>query len=244
MDMDVPGRAPLEVYLLGVVEVEDVLALQRRLVYEYGERAGAALVLCEHPPTITIGRAGSRAHVLAGDDELRRWGVRTLWVNRGGGCVLHLPGQLSGYLVMPLEGSGVSVAGFVAGLRRSLVAVMEEFDLGGQVGQDGQGVLLGGERVATVGVAVRRWVAYHGFVLNVGPFLAPFGLLDAAAAGGVGRFTSMESRRQRPTSPSRVREAVIRAVEAEFGFEQHRLFTSHPLIPRASSDHVHVPCRA
>jgi len=69
----------LQTYLLGTVSFEDALALQRRLVYQVsGERSQAALIVCEHPPIITIGRQGSRAHLQLEPEDLRprRWPVR------------------------------------------------------------------------------------------------------------------------------------------------------------------------
>src|SRR5438132_90279 len=83
----------MRVYLLGQVDFEIALGFQRRLVYEVrGDRDQAALVLCEHPRLLSIGRHGSWAHIQGGMEESRRrrWPVR--WVNRGGGCLLHLPG--------------------------------------------------------------------------------------------------------------------------------------------------------
>src|SRR5437588_11512158 len=88
----------LQVYLLGTVDFEDMLQCQRRLVYEVsGDRSRAALLLCEHPPLISVGREGSREHIRFEPKDLaaREWPVR--WVNRGGGCLLHLPGQLAVY---------------------------------------------------------------------------------------------------------------------------------------------------
>src|SRR4051812_17653855 len=100
--------SPLEIYLLGTVDFDEIQQVQRRLVYDLGERerGGGTLILCEHPPTISVGRSGSRTHILADDQELRSRGVAVRWVNRGGGCVLHLPGQLVGYLAMPLAATG------------------------------------------------------------------------------------------------------------------------------------------
>ena len=66
-----PTPQPLEVYLLGLVDFEEVQALQRRMVYDLGERGGAALILCEHPPTISVGRSGSRLHLLPDDETLK-----------------------------------------------------------------------------------------------------------------------------------------------------------------------------
>src|SRR5712692_5787675 len=97
----------LQVYLLGSVDFEAALALQRLLAYRVaGDRSNAALLICEHPPLITVGRHGSRAHILCEPEELRarRWRVR--WVNRGGGSILHVPGQLAIYPVLSLDHHG------------------------------------------------------------------------------------------------------------------------------------------
>src|SRR5438445_6598332 len=85
------AESVLQVYMLGLVEFEAALALQRRLVYQVtGDPNTAALILCEHPPLITVGREGSWSHLHCdpGELQIRRWRIR--WVNRGGGCLLHL----------------------------------------------------------------------------------------------------------------------------------------------------------
>ncbi len=125
--MSLPATPPpLEVYLLGLVDFEEVQQLQRRLVYELGEgpSVGAALVLCEHPPTISVGRSGSRLHIAADDDELRALGVAVHWVNRGGGCVLHLPGQLAASLVMPLDPAALDLKRYLDGLHEAIIGVL------------------------------------------------------------------------------------------------------------------------
>src|SRR5438045_8907145 len=90
-----PALPPLEVYMLGLVDFAEVQQLQRRMVYDLGEQGGAVLLLCEHPPTISIGRAGSRAHIAPDDETLHNLGIRVYYVNRGGRCGLHRPGQLA-----------------------------------------------------------------------------------------------------------------------------------------------------
>src|SRR5260370_27197754 len=73
------AESVLQVYMLGLVEFEAALALQRRLVYQVsGDRATSALILCEHPPLITVGREGSWSHLHCSPEELRarRWRVR------------------------------------------------------------------------------------------------------------------------------------------------------------------------
>jgi lipoyl(octanoyl) transferase len=237
-----PLPPPLEIYLLGLVEFDEALRLQRRLVYELGEGGGGALVLCEHPPTISVGRSGSRAHILADDDDLRDLGIRVQWVNRGGGCLLHLPGQLVAYLMLPLGRLDLRLGRYVDGLYQVVLKVLEEFDLGGTVRRDAPGVYLGHARVASVGVAVSRGIAYHGLTLNVGPYLEPFELLDEPGHGGFPMVqTSMEARRQRPAPMARVRETFIRSIEETFGLARHHVYTDHPLIRPEPRRHAYAP---
>ena len=115
------------------------------------------------------------------------------------------------------------------GLHQAIVGVLDEFDLRGSLPADLPGVFLGQARVATVGVAVNRWIAYHGLTLNVGPFLDLFDLLDEPGIDSASlRQTSMESRRQRSTPMAKVRESMIRHLERVLGFKGT---TSTPATP-------------
>ena len=233
---------PLEIYLLGLVDFDEVQLLQRRLVYDLGESESVgALVLCEHPPTISIGRSGSRAHIAADDLELRRLGVEVRWVNRGGGTALHLPGQLNAYLSLDLQRAGLDLNGYVEGLHRALIDLLDDFNLRGGTRPGYPGVFVGNARVASIGVAVRRWIAYHGLTINVGPYLEPFRLLDEPGPDGAPlRRTSLEAQRQRPAPMPQVRESLIRNLERTFGLNRHHVFTDHPLIRRKARPHAYA----
>jgi lipoyl(octanoyl) transferase len=225
------GRTPmgsaLRVYLLGPVEFETALALQRILAFEAaGERHSAALVLCEHPPLITVGRDGSPADLRYGLDELRarRWPMR--WVNRGGGSLLHLPGQLAIYPIVPLDWRGLGLAAYVEYLQRILIAVLDDFSVQGVTRPTQPGVWVGRRLIAGVGVAVRDWVAYFGAVLNINPDLFPFRILRSAP-GDREPMTSLVRERRGPLRPALVRERLLEHFTAAFPFERTALFTSH-----------------
>ena len=99
-------REPVaEFRLLGRVPFDAFLALQSRLVYEAGGLAEPRIVvlLCEHPDLITVGRAGSRGHIRFSNDQLKHEQLGVRWISRGGGCVLHAPGQLAVYPIVPLS---------------------------------------------------------------------------------------------------------------------------------------------
>src|SRR3954454_961530 len=139
---------PLEVYLLGLVDFEEVQQLQRRMVYDLGERGGAALVLCEHPATISVGRSGSRSHITADDAGLRALGIKVYWVNRGGGCILHLPGQLAAYLALPLCPPLLHLQRYADGLHPAIVRVLAELDLPASRHPVAPAIFPGGGRIA------------------------------------------------------------------------------------------------
>jgi lipoyl(octanoyl) transferase len=224
----------LQAYLLGSVEFEAALALQRRLAYNVaGDRSHGALVLCEHPPLITVGRQGSRRHILCEPDEwrARRWQVR--WVNRGGGCLLHAPGQLAVYPVVALDALGLSVPEYVDRLQRVLLAVLDDFGVSGRARAGQPGVWVGSRLIAAVGVAVWDWVTYYGAALNVNPGLLPFRLVRCG--GAAEPMTSLERERRGPLRPSRVRERLLEHFARAFGFERTSLFSDHPALNRKTS---------
>jgi lipoyl(octanoyl) transferase len=224
----------LQAYLLGVVDFEAALALQRYLVYQVGgDRQGAALLLCEHPPLITVGRQGSRGHILCEPEELRsrRWSVR--WVNRGGGCLLHLPGQLAVYPILPLDRLGLDVQTYLERLQEVLVGVLADFSIRGETRPGQPGVWVNSRLIAGVGVAVRDWVSYYGAVLNVNPDLEPFRRVRCGGGAEL-PMTSLERERRGPPRPSLVRERLLEHFAARFRFERTSLFFNHPTLPRKS----------
>jgi lipoyl(octanoyl) transferase len=215
-----------------MLDFEAAQAWQRRLVYEVsGDRTQAALLLCEHPAQITVGRQGSRAHILCGREELRarEWPVR--WVNRGGGCLLHVPGQLAIYPVVALDHQGLGVTAYLARLQLVLCDVLAEFSILGRTRPDQAGVWVGDRLIASVGVAVHDWVAYYGAALNVYPDLEPFRLVRCSAAGD-GPMTSVARERRGPPRPAFVRQRVVEHFCNRFDVSRLSLLSDHPSLSR------------
>jgi lipoyl(octanoyl) transferase len=222
----------LQVYLLGLVDFEAALTLQRRLVYDIaGDRSSGALILCEHAPLITIGRQGSWGHVLCSAEERagRRWPVR--WVNRGGGCLLHLPGQLAIYPILALDRLDLGVQAYLDRLHTLVAAVLADFSVRTTTRPGVPGVWVGDRPVADVGVAVRSWVSYYGAALNINPDLEPFRLVQTGGPRG-GVMTSLERERHGPLRPALVRERLVECFAVQFGFARTSLFFDHPVLMR------------
>jgi lipoyl(octanoyl) transferase len=232
LDRRTPQSSALRAYLLGQVEFEAALGLQRTLVYETaGERHSASLVLCEHPPLLTVGRDGSPADIRCDLDELRMRGWPVRWVNRGGGCLLHLPGQLAIYPIVPLDWHGLGLTAYLERLQRVLVTVLDDFSVLGETRLHQPGVWVGSRLIAGIGVAVRDWVAYFGAVLNINPDLCPFRIVRTGPHQSE-PMTSLERERRGPLRPSLVRERLLEHFAEAFDFERTSLFTNHPYLDR------------
>ncbi len=225
----------LQVYLLGSVEFEAALSLQRRLVYQVaGDRNTSAVILCEHPPLVTVGRQGSRTHLRCDPDDLwaRRWPIR--WVNRGGGCLLHLPGQLALYPILPLDHLGLGVQAYLNRLHQVVQGLLMDFDIGGESRTGQTGIWVGSRPIAAIGVAVRDWVTYHGIFFNLNPDLLPFRLVRWGGPH-VEPMTSLERERHGRLRPSMAREGLVEHFAARFPFTRISLFTDHPSLSRKTS---------
>jgi len=224
------AESVLQVYSLGMIEFEAALTLQRRLHYEVsGNRTQGALLLCEHPPLISVGRHGSRAHILCETDELlaRQWRIR--WVNRGGGCLLHSPGQLAIYAVLALDQLSMSVPEYIGNLQAVLVDVLDDFSVAAEVRSSPPGVAVRSRVIAGVGVAVRDWVAYYGAFLNVDADLSPHRLVRWGGAEEE-PMTSLVRERRAPLRPAMVRERLIEHFVERFAFSRTAFYSSHPAL--------------
>jgi len=214
---------PLTIYRLGTVEYEDGLALQRRVLegHTKGPEDAGTLILLEHPPVITIGRSGTAKNILASAEELDRAGVRVIETNRGGDVTYHGPGQIVGYPILPLAFHGRDVHLYLRKLEAFLMATLWEYGIKAERKQGFTGVWTPSGKIAAIGVAIRHWVSWHGFALNVAPNLDHFKLILPCGLIGI-EVASMEKILGRAPDRGEVESRLIAHFCAEFGFEEHR----------------------
>lgn len=223
---------PLSAYLLGGLTFDALLALQRRLVYDIsGDRDNAALVLTDHPTGITIGREGSASHVRANPDELANRGWTVNWVGRGGGALLHAPGQVTCYPVLALDAFNLTAGRYVSELVSVGCDLCREFGVEATADPDRPGVIANGRRVAHVGVAVRDNVTSFGLVVNANPDLAAFRLVRCD--GDERPMTSLARESILRVRVTAVRQRLLELVVKRFRFDRVSIFHTHPAaLPR------------
>jgi len=149
-------------------------------------------------------------------------------VNRGGGCWLHLPGQLVISLFFPLTRLGLSLPQFLAELQAVLADVVASQGIHSIDIERHAAVRVNSRPVACVGLAVRNWVTSHGAILNVNPDLEPFRQVRTGASGFP--MTSLQRECGRSVRMAQVRERLVDLVVARFGFANAVLFMEHPLL--------------
>ena len=155
---------------------------------------GDTLVFTEHEAVFTIGlRSGAEANLVWNDEQLTREGVEVVKTNRGGDITYHGPGQIVGYPIVSLA-PRQDLHEYLRFLEQVLINSVGCLGLAATRREGKTGIWLGKRKVAAIGVAVKRWVTYHGFALNVNSNLAHFGGIVPCGIGAQeGTVTSLEA---------------------------------------------------
>jgi len=172
-----PGAPPVEWSISEhVIGYEDALAAMTDRATAIAEGEARELVwLLEHPPLYTAGTS-------ARPQDLLETSFPVYSTGRGGQFTYHGPGQRVGYLMLDLKGRAPDVRRFVATIEEWIIRTLAAFDVRGERRDDRIGVWVprpdkgGGceDKIAAIGIRVRRWVTLHGFALNVAPDLTHF----------------------------------------------------------------------
>jgi len=203
--------------LPGLVSYADAWELQRELVrLRKRDEAPDTLLLLEHPPTYTVGRAAKDGGNLgAGEGYLRSLGAEVFWSDRGGDATFHGPGQL---VVYPILRLGVrDTHAYLRGLEEVVIRVLDDFGVEAGRHPAYTGAWVGDEKVCAIGVKFSSgWIASHGFALNVSTDLRWF---DRITPCGIKEFgvTSLERILGRQVTMEEVQERVIERF-CEFSF--------------------------
>ncbi len=209
-----PSAPPLPPATLdwGRTRYADARARQEELVAQrIAGNAPDTLVFTEHEPVFTVGlRQGADRHLVWDAARLAREGIEVVATNRGGDITYHGPGQIVGYPVVSLDHLR-DLHAYLRFLEQVLIDTVARFGLAAARRPGLTGIWIGQRKIAALGVAVRRWVAYHGFALNVNSRLDHFGgIVPCGIAATDGTVTSLAAELGRETDL-----AAVRAVLAE-----------------------------
>ena len=186
-------------------------------------------LLMEHSPVFTLGRGASRSHLLVDESILEKEGIKVYEIERGGDITYHGPGQIVGYPIISLDFWERDVHLFLRALEEILIHFLKRFEVEGFRLPPYTGVWVNKEtpqKIAAIGVAVKKWITYHGFALNISTFLPhfnyiiPCGISDKGVTSLeriTGNSYSLEEREE-------MEELLAQDLGEVFGFKMEEMF--------------------
>lgn len=171
---------PVRVRHLGLVDYQQTFDAMRRFTEQRTAETPDEIWLLQHPPVFTQGMNGKPEHLIAPGD------IPVVQVDRGGQVTYHGPGQLVAYLLIDLRRRKLGVRQVVSAMEQAVIALLRDYGLESVARQDAPGVYVNGDKVASLGLRVRRNGSYHGLSLNVDMELEPFSRINPCGYQGLG----------------------------------------------------------
>jgi len=195
---------------------DPVLILQRNIVSSKIDRPlPDMLIVVEHQPVYTVGRGKLKTHNSFDEDFIRSKGAEIFYVERGGDVTWHGPGQVVCYPIFNLKDRRLGLKEFVSLLEKAIIITLKKFNLNGCQRKEMRGVWVGDNKIASIGLAVKKWISYHGVALNVSPdmsffkWIAPCGLNDI-------KMISMQDLVKSTVSILQVKKALLHSIAEIF----------------------------
>jgi lipoyl(octanoyl) transferase len=187
----------------GLIDYAEALEKQLKLVEQVQEgKRGDTIILCQHPPVVTLGRATEPGDVFG-------WTGAVYEIQRGGRATYHGPNQLVAYPIIDLTRRNRDLHGYLRTLESILILTVAEFGLEAHREEGSTGVWIGPLKIASIGVGVKKWVTYHGVALNLTYDKAAFlGINPCGFSSEV--MTSVEEQVGRPVNITEAKKILVR----------------------------------
>ena len=198
----------------GIVDYMQAYERQRQTIDAVITGAGARLIFCEHPPVLTLGRMTKPGSLLYSREDLLNKGVQVHAIDRGGDVTLHAPGQMVVYVIMDLNARSRNLKVYLAHLEQVAVDFLTDFGILAISVPGQRGVFVAAEKIASIGIGVRKWVTYHGLAVNVHTDLSLFGLIKPCGLDV--QMTSMEKVLGHAVDMGNVRDNLVKQFEKHF----------------------------
>lgn len=154
-------------------EIISIKVANRNLPKEQQKPPLHHLIFCEHPHVYTLGKSGSRDHVLISDEEMQRLGATFYKINRGGDITYHGPGQIVGYPILDLDYFFTDIHKYLRFLEEAIILTLAKYGISAERYPGYTGVWIDAtnnekaRKICAIGVRCSRWVTMHGFAFNV-----------------------------------------------------------------------------
>lgn len=172
-------QAPLIVRQLGLQLYLPIWQAMQKFTDSRTDDVADEIWLTQHEPVFTQGQAGKEEHLLATGN------IPVVKVDRGGQVTYHGPGQQMMYVLLNIKRRKLGVRQLVTALESCVVNSLNDYDIEAYAKSDAPGVYVGGKKVCSVGLRIRKGCSFHGLALNVSMDLSPFNRINPCGYAGL-----------------------------------------------------------
>ena len=209
---------PVVIRNLGCVPYEPTWHAMQNFTQTRAADSADEIWLLEHPRVFTQGQAGKAEHILAAGD------IPVVQVDRGGQVTYHGPGQLIAYILVDVRRAGQGVRDLVTGIENSLIDLLSQYQVVAQAKPDAPGVYVAGQKIASLGLRIRRGCSFHGLALNVDMDLQPFGRINPCGYAGL-HMTQLRDETSQSIDLSEVSARLRDALVSHLKFSEYITLT-------------------
>jgi len=192
---------------LGIIDYESAYKIQSSLIKK---RVGGAItdtvLLLEHKPVITIGRSGKFGNIV-NLKKIKEMNIEIKYADRGGDVTYHGPGQLVIYPIINLNNLKKDIRRYIDTLEFLLYKIFNKFGLKIMLIPGRRGAWIENRKIASIGIAIKKWVAYHGLSINVNMDLSPFNFIKPCGYTDI-RITSILNEIKRFVTVDNIKDIV------------------------------------
>ena len=204
---------------LGITDYKEVWDLQKKIhLYKQKNVFDDVIITVQHNPVYTLGKTGSRDHILINNEEMKRLGVTYYEIDRGGDITYHGPGQLVVYPVFDLNNHYKDTHRFLRDLEETVILTLKDYGIEAGRIEEYTGVWTGGEKICAIGIKASRWITMHGLAFNVNNDLSYFDKIIPCGIFEKG-VTSIKKIKQTETSLPEVTDVIIKKFKSVFNIK-------------------------
>jgi lipoyl(octanoyl) transferase len=205
------SKPQLRVRQLGLSDYEPVWHAMQDFTDQRDEHTIDELWLVQHPAVFTQGQAGKAEHVLAPGD------IPVIQVDRGGQVTYHGPGQIVAYPLLDIRRSGLGVRELVNRIEESIIRVLERYEVKGERREGAPGIYVSDEKIASLGLRVRRGRTFHGLAFNIDMDLEPFQRINPCGFEGL-RVTQLSDLAK--IEMAEVETRLVDSIASQLGYSE------------------------
>lgn len=201
---------------LGHADYKEVWDLQTKIHLEkQNGRTDDIIYTAEHNHVYTLGKSGSRDHILLSEEEMAAKGISYYEIDRGGDITYHGPGQLVVYPIIDLNNYYKDTHRYLRDLEEVVIRTLAELGITGTRDEEFTGVWVGEEKICAIGIKVSRWITMHGIALNVNTELEYFDKIIPCGIFHKG-VTSIKKELKKEADINGVKKLILKNFDAVF----------------------------